>query len=132
MELLIDSTNLHEILRKARESRTEICGLLFGELENHRAVVKKISFIRNTLNSQVEFLLDPEEMIREIEIAEEEGLEIVGIFHSHLCKPLPSERDVEGMKNWRVVWLIVDNRGDYGAFILEEKIKEVDVKIRRV
>jgi len=63
--------------------------------------------------------MEPEELVRAIDDAKAKGLEVVGIFHSHLnCPPVPSERDSEGMKNWPVVWLIITPEGDVRAWIL--------------
>ena len=128
MELVIRNEHLNEILEKAGKSSVEICGFLFGRITDGKAIVEEIRFIPNRLNSPSAFEMDPLEMVRAIDEAEERGLEVVGIFHSHLCAPVPSLRDLKGMRLWPVVWLIVDEKGGYGAYILrEEEIKEVEV-----
>ncbi|GAB6101511.1 M67 family metallopeptidase [Thermococcus atlanticus] len=128
MMLMLKNEHLNEILKRAEESPVEICGLLFGKKKGTCAFVEEIKFIKNRLDSPYAFEMEPLEMIRAIDEAEERGLEVVGIFHSHLCKPIPSERDRKGMENWPVIWLIVDNGGNYGAFMLERgSIKEVVV-----
>lgn len=124
--LIIPQHYLKAILKVVSSSSVEVCGFLFGK-ENR---VLKVRFIRNRLNSPVEFEMDPEEMLKALEEAEQENLEVVGIFHSHIaCPPIPSGKDLEGMKRWPVIWLIVNEKGEYKAWILSEKNKISEVKI---
>lgn len=130
MGLIIKYEHLFMILEKAKESRIEICGVLLGRQEGNDVIVEEVVFTKNRLNSPTAFEIDPLELLKVLDYADEKGLEPVGIFHSHLCKPIPSERDSRGMKLWRNVWLIVDNKGNYGAFILKDgKIEEIKVEI---
>ena len=129
--LFIKRAHLKEILTKVRGSKVEICGFLVGTIKGKDVFVEKVVFASNRLNSPVGFEIDPLETLKVLEAAEREGKEIVGIFHSHVkCPPYPSSRDLKGMDLWRNVWLIVNNLGEYRAFILEEdKIKEVKVEV---
>ena len=131
MRLEIPRRYLAEIVRAAEKSGIEVCGFLFGRWVGETAVVEEIRFIKNRLNSPVAFEMEPLEMVEAIDKAEEKGLEVVGIFHSHLkCPPRPSGRDLKGMELWPVVWLIVDEQGNYGAYILREgKVEEVPVTL---
>ncbi|NJD99727.1 M67 family peptidase [Thermococcus sp. LS1] len=131
MKLTIRQGNLKQIIETARKSEIEICGFLFGRKEQEEAIVEEIRFITNRLNSSTGFEMEPLEMVQAIDEAEERGLEVVGIFHSHLkCPPRPSGHDLPGMRLWPVVWLIVDDNGNYRAFVLEgEKVREVPVEI---
>jgi len=130
MRLIIKYEYLFMILEKAKESRIEICGFLLGRQEDNDVIVEEVVFTKNRLNSPTAFEIDPLEILKVLGYADKKGLEPVGIFHSHLCKPIPSERDIRGMRLWRNVWLIVDNKGTYGAFILkDEKIDGVKVEI---
>ncbi|USS40466.1 M67 family metallopeptidase [Thermococcus aggregans] len=128
--LFIKRAHLEEILRKAKESKVEICGFLVGKIEGKAAFVEKVSFANNKLTSPVEFEIDPLEILKVLESAEREGKEIVGIFHSHVNRPpYPSSKDLKGMDLWRNIWLIVNNLREYRAFILEGgKVKEVKVE----
>ena len=120
---------LEEMVKAATSSEIEVCGLLLGRREDEAFSVQEARFITNRLNSPTEFEMEPVEMAEAIDEAEEKGLEVVGIFHSHLkCPPRPSGRDLKGMELWPVVWLIVDEKGDYGAYILREgRVEEVEV-----
>ncbi|MBO8174355.1 MAG: M67 family metallopeptidase [Thermococcus sp.] len=130
MRLIIKYEHLFIILEKAKDSRIEICGFLLGKQKDGDVIVEEVIFTKNKLNSSTAFEIDPLEIVKVLDYADEKGLEPVGIFHSHLCGPIPSERDIKGMKLWRNVWLIVDNKGNYGAFILEdEKVKKVHVEV---
>ncbi len=131
MELVIRNEHLNEILEKAGKSSVEICGFLFGRITDGKAIVEEIRFIPNRLNSPSAFEMDPLEMVRAIDEAEEKGLEVVGIFHSHLCAPVPSLRDLKGMELWPVVWLIAGSDGSCRAFVLEEgKTREIQIRLK--
>ncbi|MCA6212966.1 M67 family metallopeptidase [Thermococcus bergensis] len=129
--LFIKRVHLKEILTTARESNIEICGFLIGTMKGEDAFVDYVVFAENRLNSPVKFEIGPLETLKVLEKAEKEGKEIVGIFHSHLnCPPYPSPRDLKGMDLWRNAWLIVNNIGEYRAFVLENgQIKEINVEV---
>ncbi|NJE26938.1 M67 family peptidase [Thermococcus sp. MV5] len=129
--LYIKGVHLYEILQRAKESKVEICGFLLGQEREDRFFVEEIVFTKNKLDSPIEFEVDPLETLEVFQIAEKEGLEIIGIFHSHINSPhYPSGKDLKGMNLWRNVWLIVSTLGTYGAFILKNgEIKEIGVVI---
>ncbi|WP_048147967.1 M67 family metallopeptidase [Palaeococcus ferrophilus] len=131
MELKIKRPHLSAILEVAGRSEVEVCGFLFGKREGDNIAVEEVRFVGNRLNSPAAFEMEPVEMVEAIEGAEKKGLEVVGIFHSHLkCPPRPSGRDLKGMELWPVVWLIVDNEGNYGAYLPEGgKVREVRVRV---
>ncbi len=128
MQIVVRGSDLYKIITLTKEFGVEICGFLFGTREGENLIVEEVRFIPNRLSGDA-FEMEPLEMVRAIDDAEKRGLEVVGIFHSHLkCPPRPSGRDLKGMRLWPVVWLIVDEKGNYGAFVLEgDKIREVEV-----
>ncbi|MFA4640242.1 M67 family metallopeptidase [Pyrococcus kukulkanii] len=125
--LVLLKSILEEILKRASSSPVEICGFLLGRGNK----VSEVVFVKNRLDSPVEFEMEPEEMLRALEYAEDKGLEVVGIFHSHIsCPPTPSGKDLRGMSFWPVVWLIVNSSREYKAWKLENgKVVEVEVRI---
>ncbi|WP_297090245.1 M67 family metallopeptidase [Thermococcus sp.] len=131
MELIIRQDDLNAIIKMAERSAVEICGFLFGRREGNRFIVEEARFVPNRLNSPTEFEMEPVEMVKAIDEAEGRGLEVVGIFHSHLnCLPRPSGKDLVGMKLWPVVWLIVDEKGNYGAYVLRDgEVVAFDVRV---
>lgn len=88
----------------------EACGLLFGDLKEEEAVVRRITPVRNTLSSPTYFEIDPEEFMRALVEAEKEDLQHIGFFHSHPASPTPSANDVRCMGLWpESIWLIVSS-----------------------
>jgi len=76
----------------ARQAPLEACGLLAGE----NGQVKKIFLIRNQAQSPVRFHMDPKEQLDAFEWMESNGLELLGIFHSHPTGPEKvSNTDIE-------------------------------------
>lgn len=131
MRLIIRRGIIKTLIEMAKNANVEVCGFLLGRRNEKEFLVLEVKQVRNRLNSPSAFEMEPEEMVNVIDEAEERELKVVGIFHSHFkCPPVPSERDLEGMKLWSIVWLIVDNKGDYGAFVLENgRVKVVQVCI---
>ncbi len=129
MRLIIGHEIIRMLIVMAKNSGIAVCGVLLGSRATDDLIVLEAREMTNRLESQDAFEMEPLEMIQTINEAEKRGLEIVGIFHSHInCPPLPSERDLEGMKNWKVPWLIVTPRGEAKAWILDNmEVKEVRV-----
>jgi proteasome lid subunit RPN8/RPN11 len=61
----------------------EACGLLAGK--NNR--VEKILFVHNQAKSPVRFVMDPYEQLKAFDWIDSNGLELLGIFHSHPAGP---------------------------------------------
>lgn len=69
----------------------EACGLLAGV--GHEA--QRLELIENVLHSPVRFRMDPGAQVRSMTSFEEQGLDLVGIFHSHPDGPrMPSAVDL--------------------------------------
>jgi [CysO sulfur-carrier protein]-S-L-cysteine hydrolase len=76
----------------AAEAPLEACGLLAGKGSS----VEKILAMRNAAHSPVRFVLDPREQLEAFDLIEQQGLELVGIYHSHPAGPAtPSPTDVD-------------------------------------
>ncbi|WP_099211897.1 M67 family metallopeptidase [Thermococcus henrietii] len=132
MRLIIRREIIKMLIEMAKNANVEVCGFLLGQKESLNEInlsVIEARQIRNRLNSPNAFGMEPEEMVRVLDEAETRGLEVVGIFHSHLkCPPVLSERDLEGMKNWPVVWLIVTPEGEVRAWVLGKGgVEEVEI-----
>jgi proteasome lid subunit RPN8/RPN11 len=57
----------------------EACGLLAGKQDAVETVLR----VRNAEQSPVRFRMDPEEQLHALEWIESNGLDLVGIYHSH-------------------------------------------------
>jgi [CysO sulfur-carrier protein]-S-L-cysteine hydrolase len=61
----------------------ESCGLLAGR----NSTVEKIFFVRNQAQSPVRYVMDPIEQLHAFEWIEANGMDLLGIFHSHPTGP---------------------------------------------
>jgi len=118
-----ESKNAHPI---------EACALLFGRLIDEEAVVTKVVVTPNVLRSSVRFEADPQTVFNVFEQAEQEGLDFVGIFHSHSAPAHPSVFDFQYMRLWgEAVWLILSSAdGGVAAFqIVKGDLQKVVLKV---
>lgn len=66
-----------------RHAPLEACGLLAGKNER----VEKVLFVQNQAQSPVRFVMDPYEQLQALEWIDSNGLDLLGIFHSHPAGP---------------------------------------------
>ena len=70
----------------------EACGLLVGK----NNAVEKVFPIENEAKSRVRFRMNPKEQLQVFDWIESNGLELIGIFHSHPTRPeTVSATDIE-------------------------------------
>ncbi|MDT8899272.1 MAG: M67 family metallopeptidase [Thermanaerothrix sp.] len=112
----------------------EACGLLGG----CGSIVKRIIPVTNRLHSPVRFYMEPTELLKALEALEEEGLELVGIFHSHPHGPaVPSETDLNEFAYPESLMVILSPQGkdwQLRAFEIDTEhhaFREVDVVIEK-
>lgn len=106
--------------------------MLFGKLSQGEAVVEKVVVTPNKLHSSVRFEMDPEKVAAAFTDAEENGLEFIGLFHSHPAPTPPSSIDLDGMKLWNdALWLILSStEGKLAAYqLIDGLVKEVTISI---
>jgi proteasome lid subunit RPN8/RPN11 len=110
----------------------EACAMLFGSLSYNKAVVEKVEVAQNRLKSSTRFEVDPEKVAAAVTEAENEGLEFIGLFHSHPAPATPSSVDLEYMRLWGdALWLIHSSiDGKLAAYhLVEGKAKEATIRI---
>ena len=82
-----------------RDYPYECCGLLLGEFKQGSKVVSEtypISNAREEAAKRNRFLIQPEELVRGEKYAAEQGMDVVGFYHSHPDHPaVPSQYDLE-------------------------------------
>jgi proteasome lid subunit RPN8/RPN11 len=82
-----------------RDYPFECCGLLIGRFETDRKVVIETYPISNAREEEAKrnrFLIRPEELMRGERHARDQGLDVVGFYHSHPDdRPMPSHYDLE-------------------------------------
>jgi proteasome lid subunit RPN8/RPN11 len=133
MILRIGSDNIVTLkMESTRVFPLEACAILFGEVSQNESIIKKIYIASNRLKSEILFEIDPEEALEAMLEAEEEGLELVGFFHSHKLHTKPSSIDEKYMKLWgNALWLIYSNSEDsFSAYQLQKgKLLETNIII---
>jgi len=101
----LNAIDEHALLNFPREC----CGLLLGKFDKNAIEVKEVVEAENVLGSPFAFEVEAELVFKTIRRADERGLELVGIYHSHPnIAAYVSSHDSEIMKLWPgVAWLII-------------------------
>jgi proteasome lid subunit RPN8/RPN11 len=92
-EIRISREHLSKMVAHAREGRpNEVCGFMGGR-DN---TVEKLYRMENADSSPVSYSFDSGEQLRAMKELESEGLNMVGIYHSHPEAPaMPSQTDIK-------------------------------------
>lgn len=89
--------------------------------------------MRNIDESPVTFGIEPTELLHAYNFAEKEGMEVIGIFHSHPARPWPSSTDIKFMEINPVIWLIYSTtQSQLKAFVYDDDdniVKEIAIRI---
>ncbi len=103
--LTIKKTDLQKIFDHCdREYPSEACGILAGR----GGRVEKVYTMTNAEPSPSFYLMDPQEQFRVMKEIRQEGMELVGIYHSHTeSQAYPSGTDVGLAYYPEAVYLIV-------------------------
>ena len=96
---MIDYVNRHAPL--------EACGLLAGKA----ARAEKVIGVSNQAQSPVRFVMDPYEQLQAFDWIESQGLDLVGIFHSHPTGPETVSATDIAEAAYAVVHVILSRRG---------------------
>lgn len=108
----------------------ESCAFLLGRGERE-IYVEEILPMKNADESMISFSMEPQELLRAYDLAERKNFHVVGIFHSHPSRPVPSSTDTKFMEINPIVWLIYSTTiNEYKAYIFDENVREVAVKIK--
>lgn len=132
MTLRLPKTFADAIVAQARsEHPNEACGLLAGS----DGAATRLMPMTNAERSPVLYRIDPKEQLRAFNEIEDEGLDLVGIYHSHTrSAAYPSATDVAQAYYPEAVYLIVsladpDAADLRGYRILEGRITEVELEV---
>jgi len=112
------------------EQPSESCAMLFGKKVGDNWNVKEVFLTQNIDDSQTNFTISPEELLKGYQIAEKNQLEVVGIFHSHPnSDAVPSNTDKKFMQNNPVPWIIFSGvNNDLKAYLLDSDVIEIPIK----
>ena len=122
-----DKLVAHAIEQQPNES----CAMLLGKKVDSDWNVKEVFLTENIDNSQTNFTISPEELLRGYQLAEKMQLELVGVFHSHPnSDAIPSSTDKKFMQNNPVPWIIFSGvNNNLKAYLLDSNIIEIQIKI---
>ena len=122
-----DQLITHAIEQQPHES----CAMLLGKKVDDAWNIKEVFLTQNIDNSQINFTISPEELLKGYQLAEKMHLELVGIFHSHPnSDAIPSNTDKKFMQNNPVPWIIFSGvNNDLKAYLLDSSIIEIQMKI---
>jgi len=91
----------------------EACGLMGGTTEGDRTVVRQLVPLANERSDSARnrYLIDPDAFRRAQKTLDDEGLDIVGVYHSHPDHPAePSETDRRaGWEGWSYLIAAVES-----------------------
>ena len=130
MQLVLTQTQRQLLAKDAIDKKpNESCALLFGKRNNERLTITEIFPAENIDESPINFTISPEQLIKGYKIAEEKGLDVVGIFHSHpSSEPYPSATDKKFMEINPVVWVIFSvSSNEFKAFTHDSKLSEIPI-----
>jgi len=121
-----DQLITHAIEQQPHES----CAMLLGKKVDDAWNIKEIFLTQNIDNSQINFTISPEELLKGYQLAEKMHLELVGIFHSHPnSDTTPSDTDKKFMRNNPVPWIIFSGvTNDLTAYLLNSDVIEIPIK----
>ncbi|AKG91951.1 putative metal-dependent protease of the PAD1/JAB1 superfamily [Geoglobus ahangari] len=129
---VIVDENVEKFLQSVAENPGEVerCGLLVGRAGKDVEVVEAHE-VENVKASAVEFELNPVEVLRVFERAEQSGLDVVGVWHTHpVGYAKPSGKDAMGASVFPGVWVIIA-RGEVRWYLAGEKgFEEAEVEVR--
>lgn len=127
--LSLTPAQIRQLARIAKDALpNESCAFLLGANDN----VVKILPMRNIDESPVTFSIEPAELLHAYNLAENKGLEVIGIFHSHPARPWPSSTDMKFMEINPVIWLIYSTtESQLKAFVYDDDdiVEEITIAI---
>ena len=128
MQKIILKQSEREILSQYSENQkpNESCAILFGK--NNQ--VQDLFLTENIDESPINFTISNKQLIEGYKIAEEQKMDVVGIFHSHPnSDAFPSNTDKKFMQSNPVVWIIYSGiNKNFRAFILDSNITEIPIE----
>jgi proteasome lid subunit RPN8/RPN11 len=95
--LSIEQLAMDEMIEDAVKTfPDECCGFLFGKEDPASRTVAKIQVVNNAKegDKRRRFVISAKDYLKAEQFAEENGLELIGVYHSHPNHPaIPSEHD---------------------------------------
>ena len=116
-------------LHVANQAPLEACGLLVGKQDEVTAVLK----VSNAEQSPVRFRMDPQEQYNAFEWIDANGLDLVGVFHSHPSGPetvSPTDIAEAAYEVVHVIWSLTEGTWSARGFWIEKgEVNEVALQV---
>jgi len=108
----------------------EACAILLGNKDEKIWEATEIFLTENIEKSEINFTVSNEQLLEGYKMAEEKGLDVVGIFHSHpKSLPSPSNTDIKFMKGNPIPWIIYSGlTKEMKAYLLDSEIIQILIK----
>ena len=133
MMLILSQEHFRQILEHTRaEAPNEACGLLAGRSGYVTHILPAANVAENPL---VGYLMDPDDQLRHFQTIEDQGLDLLGIYHSHpVSQAYPSPTDLSMAYYPEAVYAIVslvqsDNPVLRAFRIVEGQVSEVGFEV---
>ena len=112
------------------QSPLEACAILLGTSNDKTLETTDIFLTENIDKSEVNFTISNEQLMEGYTMAEDKGLDIVGIFHSHPnSQPSPSNTDIKFMKGNPVPWIIYSGiTKEMKAYLLDSDLIQIPIE----
>lgn len=127
MTLVLDPRQAAAIRRHGEaDYPAEACGLIGGEIESDRKIALQLVPLANqrTDSARNRYLIDPDAFRRAQERLDRDGLEVLGVYHSHPDHPpAPSAFDREHAWPWLsyvIVGVARGRAGELKSWVLAE------------
>ena len=130
LQLIISNELLQKMVdHVTRHAPLEACGLLAGKGNR----VEKMIGVRNQAQSPARFVMDPYEQLEAFDWIESNGLDLLGIFHSHPAGPETVSVTDIAEAAYEVVHVVLSRKGDLwkarGFWIERGRALETTLKI---
>jgi len=108
----------------------EACAILLGNKDEKIWETTEIFLTENIEKSEINFTVSNEQLLEGYKMAEEKGLDVVGIFHSHpKSLPSPSNTDIKFMKGNPIPWVFYSGlTKEMKAYLLDSEIIQILIK----
>ena len=134
-KLMVDKNDYNKIINHCQQKKPkEACGILGGEKDENKAVVKEVYLMKNVENSSEHYLMEPDQQFEVFRDLRENELELVSIFHSHPhTEAVPSTEDLEMAHYPEAIYTIIsleNEEVDLRAYLIgDEDYQEISVVI---
>jgi [CysO sulfur-carrier protein]-S-L-cysteine hydrolase len=110
----------------------ESCAILAGKRKDNQFNVLEIIPMENDDKSDTRFSMNEEKLFVVYKKVESIGLSVVGIYHNHPSKPIPSKTDMTYMRINPVPWVIYSTTTHETRCYIhseDEGIKEIELMV---